>query len=114
VANPYKTWGNAATIKTVPQAQYRAGYGSNVYAGADGNVYRPSASGANWQQYDNRAAGWKNTSMPTATSSGYRGYTGSARTSYQGNFNTNNQLNRDSFARSAGYGGGGFGGGRIR
>jgi hypothetical protein len=117
-SNPYKNWGSAATPKTVTPTQFKSSAGNNVYAGKDGNVYRPSTTGG-WQQYNNASGGWKNTSLPS-TANGARGYTNaSGATGWNngagGGNATANQLNRDSYARSAGFGGGGFrGGGGIR
>jgi len=112
--NAYKNWGNAATVRT-PNAsnQFKPGYGGNVYAGRDGNVYRPSSTGG-WQQYNNASGQWKN--QTGANFSGQnRGYTNTgAGSGWNGAATSGNttasQLNRDSYARSAGYGGAGFGG----
>jgi len=106
--SPYKSWGNAATMQSMTAAQFKPGAGGNVYAGKDGNVYRPSTAGS-WQQYNNRAGGWTNTSIPAATTGA--GWNNAAS---RPNFNsTASQLNRDSFARTGGYGGV-RGGGGIR
>ena len=130
--NAYKNWGNAATLRAAQNpGQFKPGYGGTVYAGKDGHVYRPT-SGGGWQQYNNASGQWKNPSGEgwgslgakgggfnnTAASQDYRGFTNtSGQTGWNntatrgtGYNNTANQLNRDSYARSAGYGGGGFGG----
>ena len=114
-------------MKTVTPTQFKPGYGGNVYAGKDGNVYRPTSAGG-WQQYNNASGAWKTPSGEgwgnlsakgsgfnnTAASQQYRGFN---NTSGGGGWNnaatrgsTQGQLNQASYARSAGYGGGGFGG----
>jgi hypothetical protein len=111
--SPYKNWGSAATMKTVTPASYNRGMTGtdNVYAGRDGNVYRPSSTGS-WQQYNNAGGGWKNTGA--ATTGGWNNPATRGGTSAGFSNNTVNQLNRDNYARSAGYGGGGFSGGGMR
>ncbi len=133
--NAYKNWGSAATLKNSgAPTQFKPGSGSNVFAGKDGNVYRPSGNGG-WQQYNNANGQWKNQTGQgwgslgakgqgfnnTAASQDVRGFnntsgqTGWNNTATRGNYNsTANQLNRDNYARSAGYGGGGFRGGGFR
>ncbi len=112
-ASPYKNWGSAATMRTVTPTQFNKGMANanNIYAGRDGNVYRPSNTG-NWQQYNNAGGGWKNTGATTGSGwSNPATRPSTTGTSPGFSNNTVNQLNRDNYARSAGYGGGGFRGG---
>ncbi len=121
-SNAYKNWGNAATLRSAQTpTQFKPGYGGNVYAGNDGNVYRPSTTGG-WQQYNNASGQWNN-KTGEGWGSQNRGYTNNAaqtgwnNAATRGSANTTaSQLNRDSFARSAGpsFGGGGFRGGGFR
>ncbi len=116
-SSPYKNWGNAATLKQgSTSTQFKPDTGGNVYAGRDGNVYRPTSTGG-WQQYNNASGTWKNetgsgwnnpATRGGSNTSADRGFTNT--TAGTGWNNTASQLNRDNYARSAGYGGGGFGG----
>jgi len=130
-SNAYKNWGSAATVRTAAApTQFKPGYGGNVYAGKDGNVYRPTSTGS-WQQYNNASGSWKTPSGEgwnslsakgsgfnnTAASQQYRGFNNTAGSGGWNNAatrggSTASQLNQASYARSAGYGGGGFGGNR--
>ncbi len=90
-SNAYKNWGSAATMRTASTTQFKPGYGGNVYAGKDGNVYRPTSTGG-WQQYNNANGAWKTPSgggwnsvsakgsgfNNTAASQQYRGFTNTA------------------------------------
>ena len=67
--SPYSAWGSAARpydMATATRAEGEANYANtgatgeyhnDVYAGADGNVYRPSTS-AGWDRYSNTTGSW--------------------------------------------------------
>ncbi|HZV78608.1 MAG TPA: hypothetical protein VFF60_03235, partial [Candidatus Binatus sp.] len=98
----------------------------NVFAGRDGNIYKPTADGG-WSRYNNANQNWQNVNTgniganrPTA---GTQPSINRPTTTTQPamNSSTYNNLNRSNYARSAGAsnfggmrGGGGFRGGRGR
>ena len=147
-SNPYSSWGSSAkptSLNTSAGGSQLAnrgqtgtsgknpgsaqtgnlatrGGGNNVFAGNDGNVYRPSSSGnGSWDRFNNSTGNWQ----PSATNHGAAAPSGGfSHPTYQTSPATYQNLNRDNYARSTGSanlggyrgGGGGFrgGGGRGR
>ncbi|MBL9140290.1 MAG: hypothetical protein JNK53_00365, partial [Phycisphaerae bacterium] len=106
VANSSGQWAEGAHSNATNTTVARTSNG--VYAGHDGNVYRNTGSG--WQT--NSGSGWTDVQHPTSSDAqaGAQQRAQSAQGQWSSHESESN-LNRDSWSRSAGNGEGGFGGG---